>query len=100
MKDDSCKQSAYPLGIIKTIEVNHLGEVKAARILKGKSREIVYRTVDSLILLLPKEGFDTVSDDEDQNVTDDSVEVKGRIARAAAVQSQNKTKLLMQEGLV
>ena len=101
LKEDSCKQSAYPIGIVKKIELNHLGEVKAARVLKGKSREIVYRTVDSLILLLPKEGFNTVADEDFHS---DSVPVPadlvGRSSRAAAVESQKRTNLLFQEGLV
>ncbi|XP_068207532.1 uncharacterized protein [Palaemon carinicauda] len=53
LKEDASKPSTYPLGIVKKTEVNHLGEVKAARMLKGKSREVLYRTTDSLILLLP-----------------------------------------------
>ena len=101
LKEESCKQSAYPLGIVKKIDINHLGEVKAAWVLKGKSREIVYRTVDSLILLLPKEGFDAVADED---LKYDSVpvpaDVMGRSSRAAAVESRKKTNLLFQEGLV
>ena len=100
LKEECCKQSGYPLGIVKKIDVNHLGEVKAAWVLKGKSREIVYRTVDSLILLLPKEGFDTVADDDLEQVSAiGPVDAKGRSHRAAAVESQKKTNLLIQEGL-
>ncbi|XP_068249643.1 uncharacterized protein [Palaemon carinicauda] len=97
LKEDTSKPSTYPLGIVKKTEVNHLGEVKAARVLKGKSREVVYRTTDSLILLLPKEGFHTVVETE---LPIDQLKVRERSKRAAALESMRNTELLVQEGLV
>ncbi|XP_068206256.1 uncharacterized protein [Palaemon carinicauda] len=99
LKEDASKPSTYPLGIVKNTEVNHLGEVKAARVLKGKSREVVYRTTDSLILLLPKEGFHTVVEVETE-LPIDKLKVRERSKRAAALESMRNTELLVQEGLV
>ncbi|XP_068247877.1 uncharacterized protein [Palaemon carinicauda] len=99
LKEDASKPSTYPLGIVKKTEVNHLGEVKAARVLKGKSREVVYRTTDSLILLLPKEGFHTVVEVETE-LPIDQLKVRERSKRAAALESMRNTELLVQEGLV
>lgn len=50
--EPNLKQQDYPMGIIKEIENNSLGEVTAARVFKGKTRELVYRHASSLILLL------------------------------------------------
>ena len=50
--DPLAKQYNYNIGRVLNVESNSLGEVTAAHILKGKSREKVYRHVTSLILLL------------------------------------------------
>ena len=46
------KQYHYQMGRVLTTEINSLGEVTAAYILKGSTREKVYRHVTSLILLM------------------------------------------------
>ena len=46
------KQTNYPLGIVKRVTKNELGEVTSAEVLKGRTREVVYRHASSLILLL------------------------------------------------
>ena len=46
------KQSNYPLGVVKSVNVNDLGEVSSAIVMKGKTRELVYRHASSLIRLL------------------------------------------------
>ena len=52
LKEKHTKAADYPMGIVRKIQVNDLDEVTGATILKGKSREIVTRHVNSLILLL------------------------------------------------
>jgi len=47
------KQYGYPLGIVREIEENGLGEVTAAKVYKGITKEIVYRHATSLILFIP-----------------------------------------------
>jgi len=46
------KQYNYPMGIIKSVNINTLGEVTSATVFKGKTRETVFRHSTSLILLL------------------------------------------------
>ena len=49
------KRYHFPLGRVLEVEKNTLGEVTAAKIRKGISREVVYRHSTSLILLIPNE---------------------------------------------
>ena len=53
--DKHLKQYRYPMGRFISVERNSIGVTTAARILKGDTREMVYRHVTSLILLLPGE---------------------------------------------
>ena len=48
-------QYCYDLGREKSVEINSLGEVTAAYVFTGKTRETVYRNATSLIMLLPTE---------------------------------------------
>ncbi|XP_068245280.1 uncharacterized protein [Palaemon carinicauda] len=56
LKDPHTKALNYPLGIVKGVVKNDLGEVTNAQILKGKSGEVVKRHVTSLIPLLRDKG--------------------------------------------
>ena len=63
--EKNTKQYHYPMGRVESVEKNSLGEVTAAKIIKGGTREKVYRHVSSLILLLSYEpNDDSVSNDE------------------------------------
>ena len=53
--DKHLKQSNYPLGRIISVEENSLGEVTAAHILKGATKEKIYRHATSLIMYIPVE---------------------------------------------
>ena len=57
------------MGIVKAIDVNLLGEVTSATVMKGQTWELVYRHVSSLILLVPNESCspDENSDDNSDN---------------------------------
>ena len=50
--DPHLKQSQYPMGRVKSVEINSLGETTGAHVFKGTTRETVYRHATSLILLL------------------------------------------------
>lgn len=56
LKEPLLKPIAYPMGIVKSIESNELGETTAARVKKGNTGETVYRHSSSLILLIPVDG--------------------------------------------
>ena len=61
--EKNSKRNVYPMGRVVSVESNDLGEVTAARVLKGDSREVVYRHATSLILLLAcGEGGDSKID--------------------------------------
>ena len=61
------KQYSYDLGRVKSVDVNNLGEVTAAQVFKGKTRETVYRHITSLILLVPSEEVRNEEEDTPQN---------------------------------
>ena len=52
IKEPLLKPANSPMGIVKDVQVNSLGEVMGATILKGKTREVTKGHVSNLILLL------------------------------------------------
>ena len=52
IKEINSKPQFYPMGIIKSVEINDLGESTSAIILKGKTGELTKRHVTNLIPLL------------------------------------------------
>ena len=57
--DKYLKRYHYPMGRVTSVETNSLGEVTAARVIKGDTRESVYRHVTSLILLISMDEGDS-----------------------------------------
>ena len=49
------KRYQYLMGRVQSVEVNSLGEGTSAYVFKGSTKELVYRHVTSLILLLSRE---------------------------------------------
>ena len=56
-KGSIIKTTNFPMSIVREVQVNSLGEVTGATIMKGKSREIVKRHVSSLIPLLGRKEY-------------------------------------------
>ena len=52
LEEKNMKRYLYPMGRVLSTETNSLGEVTAAYVMKGSTREHVYRHASSLILLL------------------------------------------------
>ena len=50
------KRYHYPMGRVVSVDTNSLGEVTAAKVMKGDTRETVYRHATSLIRLLSDES--------------------------------------------
>ena len=98
--DKNLKRYCYPMGRITEVEVNQLGEVTAAYILKGNSGEIVYRHASSLILLVSEGSEETSRKNEAMNVelktvaNSDLVFTGTRERRTAAEACKKKLKLL------
>ena len=51
------KRYHFPMGRVKEVEYNSLGESTAAYVFKGSTKELVYRHATSLILLISVDGF-------------------------------------------
>ena len=80
LKDKYLKPSTFPLGIVKKVDTNDLGEVTAATVLKGKTRELVYCHASSLIILI---HLDNVSGDSSMNGESDSESLKSETENSA-----------------
>ena len=109
IKEKHLKPTTYPLGIVKKIETNTLGEVTAATIFKGKTRELVCRHATTLILLIPNECSnddnntveDSSNDDSSNCILDSELPGDARpLRRKAAIECQNKTNDMIQKDLV
>ncbi|XP_068224857.1 uncharacterized protein [Palaemon carinicauda] len=67
IKEPNTKTINFPLGIVKGIEENDLGETTGAIILKGKTRELIKRHVTTLIPYLkvvPDASYNSDNDDK------------------------------------
>ena len=62
--EPNTKRSNYPLGVVRKINLNSIGEVVSATVMKGKNRETVFRHASSLILLLQPDAFVDETNDE------------------------------------
>ena len=74
LKERYAKPSTYPMGIVKEVQTNTSGETTAARILKGKTREITYRHANSLILLIPVDEMEIEEQTALENNNEDQTE--------------------------
>jgi len=98
LEEKLLKQSCYPMGIVVSIERNSLGEVTAARVRKGLTREVVYRHAPSLILLLRHQKTD--KDSEENSTKNESKSVNMRPRRSAAIKCQSQRDELIKQNLV
>ena len=98
--DKFLKRYKYPMGRVLSVETNNLGEVTAAKIRKGDTREIVYRHSSSLILLMsPDSEEDSEPRLSDDRSVDKKVTVgKRRSERAAATECRRKLRNLEKQG--
>lgn len=94
LKEKFHKPTNYPLGKINKVEINSLGETTAAYVLKGNTKEVVYRHASSIIPLI--KNSNTISDadcTDQQNIADNALGIS-RPARDAARRSEALTKAL------
>ncbi|XP_068225225.1 uncharacterized protein [Palaemon carinicauda] len=103
IKEPLLKPTNFPMGIVKEIKLNSLGEVTGATVLKGKSREETKRHVSSLIPLLYKREYEAKFNDKAQSPCEDKLskedEVKERPKRRAAMIGKDKVKKLLDDSL-
>lgn len=97
--EPNCKQHNYPMGIVKEIEENSLGEITAARVFKGVTRELVYRHASSLILLL-QNNFSDSAQENTQRMKNSVLPKRERVRRPASDAARRKIGLLSREDLL
>jgi len=90
------KQYNYPLGIVKSINTNSLGETTSAIVLKGNTCEQVYRHSTSLIQLLSPDDEPRIIPEESQMDETERVQTR-KDRRPAALMAENRIKNLFNE---
>ena len=95
LTDKNTKRYHFPMGRVHKVERNSLGEITAAHVFKGGTREMVYRHATSLIRLIS--GDNLVPD---ATAVPPSVEPRRQPARQAAYLCKDRIKLLTKDGLV
>ena len=93
IKEDFTKPANMPMGRIVEIYRNDLGEVTSARVLKGASREVLKRHASVLIPLLQDTQMGQPYVPE-SDIASEQVMVRPK--RAAAIQSENATRQMLQ----
>ena len=108
IKEDNCKPMNFPMAVVKQVTTNINDEVTGAVLQKG-NREIVKRHATSLIPILQAEDTSAIVDKPDDTSHVGSgdlqanlrhpIDSKGysKLKRKAAIESQNKTKLLLSD---
>ncbi|XP_068225114.1 uncharacterized protein [Palaemon carinicauda] len=97
IKELYCKPNQYPMGLVKEVTVNDIGEVTGAVVLKGKTREITKRHVSNLIFLLRPEN-QIEQDSVAEKPIDDNLQGQTRRAckpRVAAERCKRKNRKLL-----
>lgn len=93
IKEPHTKSINFPLGIVKDIVTNDMGETTGALVFKGKTKELVKRHISTLIPYLECNP-DYKADQEPVVVRTDDVPL-GRVQREAAVTSRNLTRTML-----
>ena len=96
IKETNMKPYHFPLGIVKDLTKNSLGEVTDAKIKKGRTGEVVHRHVTGLIPLLSRKSDEIPLNPCSNNKIDQSPKKAPR--RRAAQESQEKTRQILNAG--
>ncbi|XP_068247872.1 uncharacterized protein [Palaemon carinicauda] len=98
IKEENCKPFNYPMAVVKDTVINTIGETTNAILLKGRTRELVKRHVSSLIPILSVNEIHVNSDQSGISViTDDSFQIVNKVRRKAAMESESRTKNMLNE---
>ena len=91
IKEKNFKPNHYPMGIVREVIINNLGEITNAVIMKGSTRESVKRHVSTLIPILEDTvpiKDETIYDSPDTNLT----KLEPKPTRKAAVACRERIK--------
>ena len=94
IKEDNTKQTNYPMGKIKSVTVNDLGEVTGAIVCKGSTGESVKRHSSALIPLL-HECAEEVEVGSSTAESAAEVDMPTRPRRAAALDSERRSREML-----
>ena len=104
LQEENTKPTNYPMGVVKSIEVNSNNEATGAVILKGKSKELVKRHITTLIPLLEVNVCsEQESDSPITNFNLDSQELESNSPgptlkrRKAAIESEQRTRDILRD---
>ena len=100
IKEDLIKRANLPMGIVKCVTKNSIGEVTTASVLKGDTREVVVRHVTSLIPYLETRNYVDTANKDVQGSHEKSTKSKSKISRKAALECRKKLKTLNEENLI
>ena len=105
MKEAFTKPANYPMGIVKDVEINSLGEVTGASILKGSTGELVKRHSSVLIPILTRnemsgETLKVLETDDDKDDRQGRPNLNKRPIRQSSKDCLSKIKLLVNNDLV
>jgi len=96
IKELHTKPLDYPMAIVKSVVINDLGEVTGAAVLKGSTGEIIKRHSSVLIPLLAGDEVSNSSPDIADTAVPAVTEQPSRQRRQAAVQSEHRTKMMLE----
>ena len=95
IKEPYSKPSQYPMGIVREVVINDLGEVTGVTLLKGKTGELTKRHVTNLIFLLrPDVALDP---DPTNTPVVQNPALRASLVRKAAQESRLKTQRILQD---
>ncbi|XP_068235640.1 uncharacterized protein [Palaemon carinicauda] len=94
LKENFTKPNDYPMGVVKEIFTNTLGEVTGATILKGKTQELVKRHSSVIIPLLTRK--DEIPNNSKVDVQESRVPKDTRVKRQAAIDSSERTRKILE----
>ena len=102
IKEENTKISNYPLGVIKEIFLNDLGEVTHALVLKGRARQVSLLHSTMLIPYMkvntPDVTPDSSPDSCNNNLSTDTRNSPSvRSKRTAAIKSRERTQRILNE---
>ena len=98
LEEKFSKRYMYPLAKVISIETNDLGEVTAARLFKGGTRETVYRHASSLIPLLSlADKYDPPDISDKSSPISENQIGKDRPKRRSGVIARQRLRTLMNE---
>ena len=100
LSDKFLKRYHYPMGRVLEVDTNSIGEVTAAKVLKGDTRETVYRHATSLIPLIAVENLVPIPSEQTQNESQSPIRTERPGRRAASQACKERLQTLGREDLI